>query len=364
MSDSQKLESWKKEKKELEEQIAVLENLRNNCHQQFKGEGDSDKREQLRVKMKNYSKEVEVLYDEIDNIEKKINQIQLDDKSLSSNDHLDNPNNQQQLKLEKSLCYIDFDKALAVFRKIMDQLNGEGDVALFLMEERFFKQGDLCLQRLRDDLVPSNPYFYRQHFRHCTVKYTSGNLEEVIQGIANFFEVKQEEVTIENFELVINKIGSSLQNNSVLFIEIYCDISNPSDIFPLITWFINVFWKALREKVNEVAKDYEGIKVVAVIISEISFNSRFSKEELSCYYNPHPSAFSRDKLVKIPLNKWTKKDIAGWLGKYGNPSLKKTETNSIAEKIYNATDKGTPTAVCLALQQKEWQTLIYPTPTC
>ena len=39
-----------------------------------------------------------------------------------------------------------------------------------------------------------------------------------MQGIANFFEVKQEEITPE---VVIQKIGNSLQNNSVLFIEIY-----------------------------------------------------------------------------------------------------------------------------------------------
>ncbi|MGK7922888.1 MAG: hypothetical protein AB4080_23090, partial [Trichodesmium sp.] len=76
-SSNSRLNSLRRQKEELEEQIAVLENLRNNCHQQLKGEGDSDKREQLRVKMKNYLKEIEVLYDEIDNIEKKINQIYL-----------------------------------------------------------------------------------------------------------------------------------------------------------------------------------------------------------------------------------------------------------------------------------------------
>nr|WP_293092773.1 hypothetical protein [Okeania sp. SIO2F4] len=192
MSDSQKLESWKKEKKELEEQIAVLENLRNNCHQQLKGEGDSDKREQLRVKMKNYSKEVEVLYDEIDNIEKKINQIQLDDKSLSPNDHLDNPNNQQQLKFDECLPYIDFDKALNAFKKIMAKLNGEGDVALFLIEENNDKEGNLFLRRLRNDLASNS---YRQHFRLCHSTYTSGNFEGLIKGIGEFLNVTKEEIT-------------------------------------------------------------------------------------------------------------------------------------------------------------------------
>nr|WP_293092775.1 hypothetical protein [Okeania sp. SIO2F4] len=148
-----------------------------------------------------------------------------------------------------------------------------------------------------------------------------------------------------------------------MFIEINCDILDPSDIDSFIPKFINFFWKPLREKVNEVAKDYKGIKVVAVIISDILLNSRFSKEELSCYYNRSLRVFSRDKLVKIPLEKWTQTDIARYL-RCANSSLKTPEVNSIAKKIYNATNKGSPTSICRALEQEKWQTLIYPTRTC
>ena len=224
-------------------------------------------------------------------------------------------------------------------------------MALFFMEKRLINQGDLFLQKLKHDVVSETYNIHRQSFNSHRVIYTSGNLEGVIQRIAEKFNINKKEMTIE---LVINKIGDSLQNNSVLFIEIDCDISDPSDIDQLIPWFINVFWKPLREKVNEVAKDYEGIKVVAVIISDLLLNSRFSKEELSCYYNRSKKVFPRDKLVKIPLEKWTKRDIINWLNTHANPSLKTTEKNRIAEKIYNATEKGTPIAVCSALQQKQW----------
>ena len=97
--------------------------------------------------------------------------------------------------------------------------------------------------------------------------------------------------------------------------------------------------------------------ISSVITSNLLLNSRFSNSELSFYYNRKSRIFSRDKLVKIPLEKWKKEDIKKWLTKYGNPRLKNTDKDTIAEKIYNATDKGRPTDVCLALQQKQWQNL-------
>ncbi len=351
MSSSQKLKSLENHRQGIESIIADLEKRRNQCIQDVKAETNSAKRTQLYTQIDNYLTELNELYDKLSEINKQIENLKLDDRSLSSNDHLDNPKNQQVLKNDKDLCDIDFERALETFKKITSQFNKEGDVALFFMEKSFINLGDLCLKRLRDNLASETYNIHRQHFRPCSVTYTLGNLEGVIQGIAEFFNVKREEMTIE---LVINKIGNSLQNNSVLFIEINCDITDPSDIDPLIPWFINVFWKPLIEKVNEVAKDYEGIKVVAVIISKTSLNSRFLKEELSCYYNSKRGVFSRDKLVKIPLGKWGKKDIIEWLGKYGNPRLQKPEKNTIAEKIYNATDRGTPIAVYSALQQKQW----------
>ncbi|MDE5102816.1 MAG: hypothetical protein O4807_07455 [Trichodesmium sp. St19_bin2] len=360
MSYIQKLKSLENQKQRIESQIAGLEQLSNKCNQEIKAETSLAQRTQLNTQMDNYSTEINELYNKLDHIENEIENLKLKEKSLSSNDYLDNPKNQQLLKFEQYLYDIDFEKALKTFQRITSQFNKEGDVALFFIEKCLTNRGDLCLKRLKDDLFSETYNIHRQHFPPCFVTYTLGNLERVIQGIAKFFDVKKEEMTVE---LVINKIGNSLQNNSVLFIEINCDISQPSDIDPLIPWFINVFWKPLREKVNEVAKDYEGIKVVAVITSNLLLNSRFSNSELSSYYNRKSRIFSRDKLVKIPLEKWKKEDIKKWLTKYGNPRLKNTDKDTIAEKIYNATDKGRPTDVCLALQQKQWQNLIYSNPT-
>ncbi|AFZ61269.1 hypothetical protein H6G54_11070 [Anabaena cylindrica FACHB-243] len=347
-----RLKNLENRKEDIESQIAELQNLSNKCTQDIKAEPNAARRSQLNTQIDNYSTEIDELYEKLENIEKQINQLKSEEKDLSSNNHLDNPNNQQQSKIDESLRYIDFKRALDTFEKIQSQFNREGDVALFFMEEHLIKRGDLCLQRLRDDLTPNTSTLHRQHFRHCPVTYTSGNLEAVMQGIASFFEVKQEEITPE---AVIQKIGNSLQNNSVLFIEIHCDISDSCEIEPLIPWFINDFWQPLRARITGLIEDYDGIKVIAIIISDVLLNPKLSTEQLSLYCDDDHHCFSRNKLIQIPLENWTKDDITNWLIKYGNPGLKRSDRNTIANKIYART-QGLPTAVCYALQQ-QWGTL-------
>ena len=360
MSSKRKLQSLKDQKEQFESQVAQLESLRIDCNKQIQGTTTSDTRRQLRERIKQYSTEINELYDDIDNIEKEINQLKSSSQESSSNNHLDNPKNQQELNIDKYLCYLDFKQALDTFEKIQSQFNQNGDLALFFMEESLIKRGDLCLKRLENELKPKA--FYRNHFRYCPITYTLDNLEAVIQGIASFFEVKQEEVTLE---LVLQKIADSLQRNSVLFIEINCDINHESDVDQLIPWFINNFWKPLNNKVkknskNTEQKKYTGIKVIAVISSNLKINKRFLTENLSCYYNNEYSCFKWDKLLEIPLKNWTKNDIREWLFEYSNPSLTEEFIEEKAYRIFNESLDGVPRLVCDALEQ-QWQTLIYPT---
>ncbi len=71
-SNNPRLQSLQKEKKELEEQISHLESMRTRCSKQIKGEGDWDKREQLKIKRQNYSDEIDELLKNLKNIEDKI----------------------------------------------------------------------------------------------------------------------------------------------------------------------------------------------------------------------------------------------------------------------------------------------------
>ena len=229
------------------------------------------------------------------------------------------------------------------------------------MEESFSKKGDLCLQRLKSNLKPKTSY--KDHFRYIPVTYTTGNLEAVAQGIANFLKITQKNISLDEYiKLVIKEICKSLQRNSVLFIEINCDINHESEIDLLIPWFINKFWKPLRKQIKEIPEKYTGIKVIAVISSNLPINQRLSTENLSCYCNNNCHCFEWDKLVKIPLGNWTEDDIKNWLIEYSHPSLTESFIDSRANRIFNESG-GLPRLVCDALQQ-QWQILINLPTSC
>ena len=90
MSSSQKLKSLENHRQGIESIIADLEKRRNQCIQDVKAETNSAKRTQLYTQIDNYWTELNELYDKLDDINKQIENLKLDDRSLSSNDHLDN----------------------------------------------------------------------------------------------------------------------------------------------------------------------------------------------------------------------------------------------------------------------------------
>ncbi len=267
----------------------------------------------------------------------------------------DRKNNQQEsnfdedyIDFDESICHINFQKATQTFIDIQSQLNEDEVTILFFMEKNLIRQGDLYLKRLKNELKP-----VRGHFREFYATYTSGNSEGVVQKIGEYLNIKQEEMTINEYiNLVIQKLGNSLQNNSVFFIEIKCDISDQSEIEPLIPWFITEFWQPLRKEINKITQNFSGIKVIAVIISKLEIYQR-----LSCHCNDDSNCFEPDKLVKIPLeDSWKQKDIYEWLKSYPTTGLTVQQRQDISTKIYKETD-GRPRDVCFALQQ-EWETLI------
>ncbi|MDJ0900881.1 MAG: hypothetical protein QNJ55_18925 [Xenococcus sp. MO_188.B8] len=70
-----RLKSLQKQKEQIESQISELEELQNRCNQDIQGTTNADTRRQLRARIKNYSTEINELYDEIDNLEQKISKL-------------------------------------------------------------------------------------------------------------------------------------------------------------------------------------------------------------------------------------------------------------------------------------------------
>jgi hypothetical protein len=262
--------------------------------------------------------------------------------------------NQQQsnfnehINFDESICYIDFKEAEQHFKNIESDFNKDGDSALFLLEKNTIRQGDLYLKRLKNNLKPR-----RGNYREFFTTYTSGNIEGVIEKIGGHLDnIKPREMTLNEYiKLIIENIGSSLQNNSVFFIEIKCDRSTEaSEIDHLITWFTQYFWQPLQTRIEQVTKDFSGIKVIAVIISNIEINQ-------------NDVFFESNKLRKIPLaDSWEKKDIFDWLQDHPQSGLTREERDKISTTVYNET-VGRPRDVCYVLQQ-EWDKLTRLSTSC
>ncbi len=354
-SDNPKLKYIQNQKKQIDSQISILklerllkeyeykrvelELKQDNLSKDIVAENTPDLTTELITRYKKNQLEMINLFDEKQKVEEEIKKLEL------------NP--------EEFLPNISFGKALETFEF---QFNKSGDLALFFIDDSSSKRGDLFLKKLENKLKPKTYPFYRNNFYYCTITYTSGKLEGLIQEIATFFEIKQKEATIES---VIKEISKSLQRNSVLLIDINCDIDDESDLDPLIPWFVNEFWKPLSSKTKEVIaeKEYCGIKIVAVISSNIKIDERRLTEKSSDYLNNDCSCFKNDKLAKIPLVNWTEDDIKKWLFEYSHPSLTIRIIKRKASRVFNESSHGIPSLVCEALQQ-QWQILTHPNTFC
>lgn len=333
----QEIEFYKREIEGIESQIANLEKLQELCRRQFSSSESLTRMEQLNNEIDNYTIQIEKLFDKIKRFEYKIDKLQFPSDQIIIDD--------------ESLCLIDFKKAMEIFNKIQGQFDDEGDVALFFIEEYIIKRGNLCLIRFKD-LIQSEKY--RAQINYW--QFESNNFQILINKIAGKNGIIEQDLTMEH---LIEKIGNSFHDNYTLFIEITCDIKDKDEIETFIHRLIHEFWQPLRKKIKQVTEEFEGIKVVAVIVSYFSEIS--SSNSLSNYFNNHDEYdfFARDKLVNIPLENWTQNDIYQWLITIDD-SLGKRKRKKIAQEICEKTIDGAPNNICYFLQT-ELQTLMNST---
>lgn len=361
MSSSKRLVSLETDLKLTNERIALLEQLRILRNNDFMPEQNVARRYQINIEIENYSKEIDGLYNKLDEIEAKIRQLQSVSSQSTSNEHSTNPRNQQELSFEESLCELDFDKPVATFNQIPVQFNKSKDtkIPLFFLEDSFDKKGELYLKRLKSNLTPA----YRNSFCEHSVQYDSGNVEAVIQGIGHKFGVERKDLNFEEYiNLVITKICDSLQSNSVLFIEIIeCNLRDETDIKTCVDMFLpsftNKFWNPLQKEIENIAQAYYGIKVIVMMSSEYNLNlkEKLSMNKIDCpkteYYY-----FRRDDLLNIILENWSSEDVRQWLKKYCHRGFTIDKIEEIIKDIDIKTD-GSPVKICYDLQQR-WYSLI------
>ena len=115
-----------------------------------------------------------------------------------------------------------------------------------------------------------------------------------------------------------------------------------------LCWLIEVFWKALIEKIPLACqlKEIEQIRFVLIAISDDDIEEECLGFPSFC----QEFDFDMCKAVRIPLQDWSEKEIRIWLTKHSG--LSKDKIEPMAKSIYKSSRGGTPKLICEALKNK------------
>jgi inactive STAND/Effector-associated domain 9 len=280
-----------------------------------------------------------VLKRKLDDLNRKIAEIenQLFGKDLSEN------TNRRQLALKQKLPQIDFKKAIKLVDKILNEFDEYG-AAFFLIHDSCNMAGDLFALELKNLLQDETT-----DLKYYEIAFSLGNrLDEIgfLQGIAGYLGVEEVE-SQEHYPKVIEKIFNSLENGSIVFVEIRkMDLLDNQESF--LSWLVDVFWKALVEKLPLICKlkEIEQIRFIMIVVSD----DNIEEECLGLPFFCQEHDFDMCRVLRIPLQDWSEKEIRTWLTKHSG--LPTDKISPMAKSIHKSSRGGTPKLICEALKNK------------
>ena len=294
------------------------------CYRQYRSAIDEAERVRLKRKLDN-------LENKIDNLEH-----QLYGKDLTGD------TNRRSLALKNKLSKIDFKEQIKIVKNILGKFTEYG-AALFFISDSSNMAGDLfCLELqkiLKDETTD---------LKHYPVVFSNDSrLDEIgfLQKVGDYLGIAQIE-NQEEYSKVIEKIFSSLENGSIVFIELkQIDLLDNKEYF--LSWLVDIFWKNLIEKLPWACKikEIEQVRFIILIVDNDIFEE-CSNQPFFC----HNQCFNISQIFAITLKEWTEKDIRIWLMKYSG--LAKNKIALMANNVYRSSRGGTPKLICDALRKK------------
>ncbi|RRR69411.1 MAG: hypothetical protein EI684_15720 [Candidatus Viridilinea halotolerans] len=173
----------------------------------------------------------------------------------------------------------------------------------------------------------------------------------ILRRLGEYFSIQFEDYELNEYEnTIINRICESTHHGKVIIIELS---EWDFDEQPLLTWFIQQFWRRMVDELaNSIAKrELLQVYLFAVIMS----GSRIPTDILTPHLCPD-GAFVSHRIINLPLEYWSLDDIRIWLA--GDPSLQREQgcvIDRIAKTIYKASEKGKPVAVANKLLERYWE---------
>jgi len=261
----------------------------------------------------------------------------------------------RQNTISKNLSKINFHKPKNIVNHILENCLGkQGGLSLFLLQNTSLMRGDLCVAEIQDRLS-SNSY---GRFKYCPIdpllRPDISDKRSLLNAIADYFKPIESDLDEQRYaRKIIEKIVDSVQGGSIVFFDFSNWDSITKNDYQLLSWFIEHFWKPLKEKHKEICKNYSWVKFILFI--SISSTVPESYNEISWFcdsidtFCDNVNNFENLKIPELPLSNWEETDIDDWLQEvYG---LSKSESEEIARSIYRVSNDGIPITVCSKLEQ-------------
>ena len=241
-----------------------------------------------------------------------------------------------------------------IAKSINDSFGSNSGAALLFLQGCYRKKGKYCLEELLDLMLSDNKIgdenWDNERFKKYEINLDSAisqcNEHEFSKLLSTHFTSSEESLDLKD---VIKRICLSLRGGFAIFIQINnCGSIIKNNSFEekgFLHWFIENFWTVIINELKPIFSQYSQIRFVVALTAKNDVFENCCSLEYFC----HQNNFDKRKIIEIPLQNWTIKDIQDWLITFRGFS----DENSlnVAEEIHDNT-KGVPHTVCSYLKEE------------
>ena len=281
-------------------------------------------------------------------LNRKITELEVELKALGQ--HLDC---EKKPDILDKLHYIDFKEIIERFRQILDSMGRQGGTTILVLQDSEVMAGDLLIRRLQEDLRSQ-----ASNFRYLPIGFAGGNeldergfLSRLSNHLGSLGAVSHSQNLEEVIDAVLEKLCTSIQTRSVIFVEIKQWHKLPSQE-KVFSWLCSNFYPRLATKLTEAIneKSWRRVYVFLVIVSDDFFpdeciqgiNSLNWAEENDC-------TEGNGSIFQVCLENWGQADIEDWLEFSGLPD---DQLESTASRLYSRSRQGIPLMVRNAIEKE------------
>ncbi len=255
---------------------------------------------------------------------------------------------------EDSIAQIDFKKATKIFESVLQQFDEREGAAFFLLENSRTMGGKWCVNKLKKFLQYKGGIWSRP-YKIGFPSWQQPTPDVFLSRLGEILGVERNSDNLEKYaQKIVDIICQSLEHGSIIFIDL--NIYDLSYDNQFLNWFINSFWRFLVGKLSIVRNKCPLVKFLAVV----SVGSSVPRNSLSSENYCTKQKFDSEKILKLPLQKWTETEIRTWLKTYSGlyaSNVGRTDQEieqmieQMAKSVYQVT-KGIPIEVYRELTEE------------